>query len=644
MSGKMRWFFAGALGVACAAFGDGGRTGPWPKEKAWAWHDAQPWYRGCNYMPASAANRVDQWQSYGSEARFAEVEREFALAKEVGFNAMRLLILEEGFAVWLQEPDAFRANVERYLVLMEKYGLKAFFCLGNDCSRPKRAWSMPKLGEQPCDLGYHGGRKYTQHGGFPDEPGYLLVDEPDYRAKFLAMCRELMTKYAHDKRVAMWELWNEPGAGNRGDRSCEPIRALFELGWEIDVDQPLSANLWVLGMDRVLAGKDPSPAEKLSCDLSDVITYHGYIDVGLQERFCDAILKRWGRPLYNTEWLQRAGGCRFEDNYAFFQQRKIGAFNWGLVNGKYQTHEPYEPMWTSKFEFCGGDVTKWFHDLFRISHHPYDPYEIAVARRINAEADADARGESLRARIRKHVTVTGEDMWYGYRRIHFKFQDRNAWVVEPSVAPVQGTPWTWTMQWAEAFVPRTGVPEMLKRGWHHATIDLFETRMDEQGLATAAAFQKFLVDDLGFAPKAHLVGMSWGGFFSTRYAATHPGNVAKIYLDAPLLNFEVFAKDNPGRVGIWESKPPADGNWTNDPRMPVNLAEPIAKAGIPILLAYGGQDQTVPPKHNCELFVPRFKAAGGKIDVRQRWGFGHHPHGFDPSETHIVTDFFSGAN
>ena len=38
------------------------RTAPWSKEKAWEWYNAQPWIRGCNYMPASAANRVDQWQ------------------------------------------------------------------------------------------------------------------------------------------------------------------------------------------------------------------------------------------------------------------------------------------------------------------------------------------------------------------------------------------------------------------------------------------------------------------------------------------------------------------------------------------------------------------------------------------------------
>ena len=63
-----------------------------------------------------------------------------------------------------------------------------------------------------------------------------------------------------------------------------------------------------------------------------------------------------------------------------------------------------------------------------------------------------------------------------------------------------------------------------------------------------AAYQRFLVEELGLAPKANLVGMSWGGFFSTRYAARYPQNVCRIYLDAPLLT---FAGCSQLRIGPW---------------------------------------------------------------------------------------------
>ena len=75
--------------VALAA--SAARSGPWTKEQAWEWYSRQPWMRGCNYMPASCANRVDQWQEMGCEERFAEMERELKLAQSIGFNTLRII-------------------------------------------------------------------------------------------------------------------------------------------------------------------------------------------------------------------------------------------------------------------------------------------------------------------------------------------------------------------------------------------------------------------------------------------------------------------------------------------------------------------------------------------------------------------------
>ncbi len=612
----------------------GARTEPWSKEKAWAWYNAQPWIRGCNYMPASAANRVDQWQQLGKEARFAEVEREFALAQKVGLNAMRILVEQQGFGVWLAEHDGFMANFERYLQLMQKYGLRAIVVLGNDCSRPKELWKLPAPGPQAYDVGYHGGRRVTQHGSNPGAVGYTVLDDPELRPKFYAMCEELLTKYRDDDRILFWNLWNEPGGNNRNDLTLKDLRELFELAWKIDPKQPLAADIWtVYGNPK---GEGRHPVERLAGELSDIISFHCYADYRTQQRTIKALRARWGRPMVNTEWLARINGDELRTSYPVFAQENVGSTCWGFVNGKYQTHEPYEPMWKTQFEYRNPNapVTKWFHDLFRPSHHPYDPEEINILMNINAQMDAARAETSLHAKIAKAYKIVGEDMWYGYRRTKFDFNGRTGWVVQPSVKPLGGMPWTWTMQWAEAYVDRTGVLDLLRKGYHHVTLDLFPTRMDETGLVAAADFQKFLVEKLGFAPQANLVGMSWGGFFSTRYANAYPQNVRRIYLDAPLLNFDTFTYD----VGPWKASKPAD--WSKDPRMPVNMAESLAKTGIPILLLYGGQDQTVIPKLNCELFAQRFKAAGGQITIQNRGLFGHHPHGVDPDKTAVIQNFF----
>ena len=90
-------------------------------------------------------------------------------------------------------------------------------------------------------------------------------------------------------------------------------------------------------------------------------------------------------------------------------------------------------------------------------------------------------------------------------------------------------------------------------------------------------------------------------------------------------------------IGPWAENPPE--NWIDDPRMPINLAKPIADAKIPVLLAYGGADDVLEPSLNSEIFIPRFKAAGGDIQVIYRQAYGHHPHGFEESET-TIKDFF----
>ena len=269
---------------------------------------------------------------------------------------------------------------------------------------------------------------------------------------------------------------------------------------------------------------------------------------------------------------------------------------------------------------------------------------IALAALMSASVMFANDVAEIKAKIERDHKVIAVDQFHGFDRVVFDFDGYEAWVVCPLGETREGTPWTWTMQWAKAFVPRTNVPQMLRDGYHHATIITFARRMDETGLKVSAAFQKFLVEKLGFAPKAYLIGMSWGGFFSVRYAATYPENVAKIYLDCPLLTFHGFApKGTPAemaaRIGPWAEIAPEDGNWMDDPRMPINVFPPIVQARIPVLLIYGGQDQTLDPNLNSRLFVPRFRKAGGDITVIYRAFCGHHPHGVEVDET-TIKDFF----
>ena len=252
-------------------------------------------------------------------------------------------------------------------------------------------------------------------------------------------------------------------------------------------------------------------------------------------------------------------------------------------------------------------------------------------------------------------SVHKKDVWHGFNRIVFEFRGCEAWIVEPTTE-AKGRPWAWIMEWPESFAKRTGSVALLKAGYHVVTLrpgdyedGKFVSKpgnMNDARLRESRAFQKWLVDDLGFAPKADLIGMSWGGFYSVRYAGTYPDAVARIYLDAPLLDFSTLVGKEQEFWGL-NAKYGIDVNTyigRDDPRQPVNMYEPIAKAGIPILLLYGGVDATVPPSDNCLRFAEAFKAAGGNIEIVARGPYGHQPHGLEIDEQQKFVDFFNGKS
>lgn len=360
-------------------------NGQWSKEKAWQWYNARPWIRGCNYMPSDCANRVDEWQEFGFAQRLETAKREIALAEEIGFNSVRI-ILE--FQVWDRQHDGFMQRLDQYLALFAQHGISAMVVLANDCCVPKSKWKPIELGPQPYDLGYHGGTKNTPH--FRDqteEPRWNVLDDPDIRPRYYAFAREILQTYAHDDRVIVWDLFNEPG-GSRGLQSMPYLEKLFEIAWSVAPDQPLCADVW----NPVKGGRACDAIEQRAMDLSDVISWHNY---GSFDSNIDRIeqLRTTGRPLINTEWLNRILHNTVEETYPLFYLEKIGCYNWGFVAGKSQTYEPWESLWQNYDEGRGRayDFTKWQHDLFRPSLRPYDPREIEVIRHYNKKADARFR-------------------------------------------------------------------------------------------------------------------------------------------------------------------------------------------------------------------------------------------------------------
>ena len=258
-------------------------------------------------------------------------------------------------------------------------------------------------------------------------------------------------------------------------------------------------------------------------------------------------------------------------------------------------------------------------------------------------------------RIAAKCKVLSRDRMQGFDRIRFEFEGCMAWVVEPA-KPAEKSPWVWCMEWPTAFQNRTGVKELLSAGYRWVAFNPafgwnkkpVAGNQNDDMVEKRNRFQKFLVAELGLEERCCLVGMSWGGFYSVRYASMHPECVKAMYLDAPLLDFSTlssFKGKTCEQLKAFYPQVTKDYVGADDPLQPVSpaRAEAIAKAKIPVLLIYGAKDTVVPAESNCLRFAEAFEKSGGHLRLWRDNLRGHHPHGLEPGEGTVFVNFFNNA-
>ena len=350
--------------------------GQWTAEKARAWYAAQPWPLGFNGYPSNCVNRVAMWQKHRHVEVFEQIGREFDLARETGFNAVRALVQ---FEVWRDERASFLANLDEYLDLAAARGLRVMLCLGNDCCAPRARYRYA-LGEQPVEWGYHSGTKWSPHSGDFREPGWQPLDDPATAPYYDEMCDELAARHAHDPRLFVWDVWNEIGNGNRGDLSVPAMRRFFGILRARNVDQPLTADCWNLWPDW----ENPAlrAPEEEAVALSDVVTFHCYRPFPQFVRVVEWLRAKTDRPLVCNEWLNRIEGNTVGTVLPFLHAMKIGSFHWGLIQGFSQTYEPHGVYFEAAKRGERKDLRLWMHDLYRFNGFPYDSRETDLFRAL----------------------------------------------------------------------------------------------------------------------------------------------------------------------------------------------------------------------------------------------------------------------
>lgn len=329
-------------------------SGRWTKEKANEWYAEQPWPCGFNYIPANAISYTEMWMPYCFDAKL--IDKELALAEGVGFNCVRVVL---PFVVWEHDPKAFKKRLNAFLEVCDKRGLKVMFCLFDDCvfgsdEKLKDPW----YGKQPEVL------KGWYANGWTPSPGHSMVRDRQTWPRLEKYVKDIIASFKDDRRVWVWDLYNEPTNGGLGNTSLPLLTKVFEWARAIAPSQPLTVGQW-------------NGNKKLNAIIyqnSDVITFHNYGGAGGLANHIKS-LKSHGRPMINTEWLNRGSGSIVKTCLPVFKEENVGCMHWGLVNGKTQTNLGWG--WRPG----RGEPKVWQHDLYHGDYTPYDEKELTLFRK-----------------------------------------------------------------------------------------------------------------------------------------------------------------------------------------------------------------------------------------------------------------------
>jgi len=327
----------------------------WSAEKAHAWYNQHQWIAGANFLPSTAINQLEMWQ----EATFdtATINRELGWAQNIGFNTMRVYLHS---VAWKQDPQGFKNRMDKFLSIADSRGIKTLFVFFDDCWNP-----TPKAGVQPEPKpGIH-------NSGWVQDPGQAASSDTTIFPELEKYVTDVMTRFKTDKRILLWDLYNEPGNSGKRDSSLPLVKKVFSWARAVNPDQPISVGLWAWDFEELNA---------FQAQNSDVITYHNYEDQPWHQRTIE-LLKAHGRPMICTEYMARTRNSRFSTILPLLKKENVGAINWGFVAGKSNTIYAWDtPLVT------GEQPIEWFHDIFFKDGTPYRQDEVNLIKKLNSEA------------------------------------------------------------------------------------------------------------------------------------------------------------------------------------------------------------------------------------------------------------------
>ncbi|MDQ1524366.1 MAG: hypothetical protein QOE47_2290 [Pyrinomonadaceae bacterium] len=360
----------------------------WTEAEANEWYKRQPFLVGSNYNPATAINELEMWQAETFDLK--RIDLELGWAEDIGMNTMRVYLHDLAYK---QDPEGFKRRIDEFLRIADKHKIRPMFVLFDSCWDP-----FPVTGKQREP------RPGVHNSGWMQSPGKVALEDPAEYPRLAAYVKGVVGAFKDDRRILAWDIWNEPDNMNEPAYSAlepknkaELVLALlpqaFQWAREAGATQPLTSGVWKGG--DWSNPRDIGAMEITQLHLSDIISFHNYDDPASFERRIKQ-LQRYDRPILCTEYMARGNGSTFEGSLPIAKRYNVAAINWGLVQGKSQTHLPWD-SW--RRPYVDREPAIWFHEVFRTDGTPYRAAEVELIKRLTGKLKAQAsRSHSSAAR------------------------------------------------------------------------------------------------------------------------------------------------------------------------------------------------------------------------------------------------------
>ena len=349
-----RLLVGGLLLVVCAGQVQA-QTERWSAQRANDWYKQQGWLVGCNFVPSTAVNQLEMWQTDTFDP--TTIDRELGMAEGLGMNLVRVFLHN---LLWESDSTGFKNRIDQFLTIADKHHVKVMFVLFDSC------WNDdPKLGKQPDPLpGVH-------NSGWVRAPGTKRLFDSRTWGGLEAYVTGVVGAYANDTRVLVWDVFNEPSNSGYMDAVLLLLKQSFAWTRAAKPSQPITAGWW----------QSHPLSNEFMFGNSDIITFHSYLSPRSLQVQIEQLQRDYGRPVICTEYLSRGQNSTFEGCLPIFKKYNVGAINWGLVKGK--TNTIYS--WYKKLP-SGEEPPVWFHDIFRPDGTPYNKEEVTFFRSMTGKS------------------------------------------------------------------------------------------------------------------------------------------------------------------------------------------------------------------------------------------------------------------